>query len=187
MTIDEAIRHCVEVAEENDLAAGTYGILAENNHNAYEKLTAETKSSRCAECAADHRQLAEWLTELKELRKLTIINPIIAGYNEVYEKLRKGDIEASNDKDLLKTAIDTLENVMPKYRRLSEENQKQKKQIAEYKRLLKAAVEGFEYIKPYTSRCDGRCNNCPFDNEGWCRLDWKYADEAMKLIGGDTE
>lgn len=69
MTLDEAIKHCEEVAEENDLAAGTYGILAENNHNAYEKLTAETNSSRCAECAADHRQLAEWLTELKEYRE----------------------------------------------------------------------------------------------------------------------
>ena len=70
MTLEEAIRHCEEVAEENDLAAGTYEILAENNHNAYEKLTAETNSSRCAECASDHRQLAEWLTELKEARQL---------------------------------------------------------------------------------------------------------------------
>lgn len=60
-------------------------------------------------------------------------------------------------------------------------------ELCEAKRLLKAAVEGFEYIKPYTSRCDGHCNNCPFENEGWCRIDWKYANEAMKLIGGDTE
>lgn len=70
MTLDEAIKHCLEVAEENDLAAETYELLAENNHNAYEKLTAETNSSRCAECAADHRQLAEWLTELKEAKRL---------------------------------------------------------------------------------------------------------------------
>ena len=55
---------------------------------------------------------------------------------------------------------------------------------AEAKKLLKAAVEGFEYIKPYTSRCDGHCDNCPFENEGWCRIDWKYADAALKLIGG---
>ena len=69
LTLSEAIKHCLEVAEENDLAAETYEILAENNHNAYERLTAETNSSRCVECAADHRQLAEWLTELKELRE----------------------------------------------------------------------------------------------------------------------
>ena len=70
MTLDEAIKHCEEVAEENDLAAETYELLAENNHNLYERLTAETNSSRCAECAADHRQLAEWLTELKEAKRL---------------------------------------------------------------------------------------------------------------------
>lgn len=69
LDIDAAIKHCLEVAEANDLATGIYEILAENNHNAYEKLTAETNSSRCAECAADHRQLAEWLTELKERRE----------------------------------------------------------------------------------------------------------------------
>ena len=54
---------------------------------------------------------------------------------------------------------------------------------AEAKKLLRLAVDGFEYIKPYTSSCDGHCNNCPFENEGWCRIDWKYADEAIKLIG----
>ena len=70
LTLDEAIKHCLEVAEENDLVSGTYEILAENNHNTYERLTAETNSSRCAECAADHRQLAEWLTELKEAKRL---------------------------------------------------------------------------------------------------------------------
>ena len=70
MTLDVAIKHCLEVAEKNDLAAETYELLAENNHNAYERLTAETNSSRCAECAADHRQLAEWLTELKEAKRL---------------------------------------------------------------------------------------------------------------------
>lgn len=42
MTIDEAIRHCEEVAE---------------------------KMNDC-ECAADHRQLAEWLRELKEAKRL---------------------------------------------------------------------------------------------------------------------
>jgi hypothetical protein len=65
-------------------------------------------------------------------------------------------------------------------------------QIAHYsdelrraKELLEAAVEGFEYIKPYTSHCDGHCNNCPFENEGWCRIDWRYTDEALELIGED--
>ena len=80
LTLDEAIQHCLEVAEENDLAAGTYELLAENNHNAYERLTAETNSSRCAKCAANHRQLADWLTELKEAKTIIRVCNRVLGY-----------------------------------------------------------------------------------------------------------
>ena len=48
LTLDEAIKHCLEVAEK------------------YETQTEEW----CRECATDHRQLAEWLTELKEAKRL---------------------------------------------------------------------------------------------------------------------
>lgn len=57
MTLDEAIKHCLEVAEQNKTAAtwqGTIGKLKED----------------CLQCAADHRQLAEWLQELKEAKRL---------------------------------------------------------------------------------------------------------------------
>ena len=64
MTIEEAIKHCEEVAE-----------------------TCEFEASRCDEtdrfeqhemyglgkCAAEHRQLAEWLRELQEYRYMTSI------------------------------------------------------------------------------------------------------------------
>ena len=67
MTIDEAIAHCLEVAEQNEISAITYKNCKEIKVNMYEKLTAEKAENDCRECAADHRQLAEWLTELKEL------------------------------------------------------------------------------------------------------------------------
>jgi hypothetical protein len=44
MTIDEAIKHCKEVAN---------GITAQGE---------------CKECAEEHKQLAQWLGELKQLR-----------------------------------------------------------------------------------------------------------------------
>lgn len=56
MTIDEAIKHCEEVATEKE-------------DNARWKLT-PTFQDECIQCAADHRQLAEWLTELKEAKRL---------------------------------------------------------------------------------------------------------------------
>lgn len=70
MTIDEAIAHCLEVAEQNEISAITYKNCKEIKPNMYEKLTAEKAENDCCECAADHRQLAKWLKELKEAKRL---------------------------------------------------------------------------------------------------------------------
>lgn len=55
MTIDEAIAHALEVAEKNEC-----------------KMTSDDGYTDVSmkRCAADHRQLAEWLTELKEAKRL---------------------------------------------------------------------------------------------------------------------
>jgi hypothetical protein len=63
MTIDEAIKHCIEVAEENEAKAQKIGVQ-------FLGTTKDKEATECRECAADHRQLAEWLNELKEARKL---------------------------------------------------------------------------------------------------------------------
>lgn len=55
LTLDEAIKHCEEVAEKNDKIADTF------------EYSLKTKSD-CKECAYEHRQLAEWLRELKEYK-----------------------------------------------------------------------------------------------------------------------
>ena len=64
MTLDEAIQHCEEV-------------VAEKEDNARWELTT-TWQNECKQCAADHRQLAEWLTELKE-RRAADVQPIRRG------------------------------------------------------------------------------------------------------------
>ena len=122
MTIDEAIKHCLEVAEKNDGEAEVYGLLAQNHNSTYEKLTAAKFEKDCAECASDHRQLAEWLRELKEA-----------------------------------------------------------------KRLLKLAVEDFAKMDYHIYDCDGECVACPLSGERDHCLKWRYADEALKLIGEDGE
>lgn len=58
MTIEEAIKHCEEVAWELDKKAMCV-------EEAYQ--TAEQQN--CEQCAAEHRQLAAWLEELKERRE----------------------------------------------------------------------------------------------------------------------
>lgn len=65
MTIDEAIKHCEEVAEK-------YCEKVE------EGLTAD---DFCDSCASEHRQLAEWLRELKRDREvLTELDTAIEYY-----------------------------------------------------------------------------------------------------------
>jgi len=57
MTLDEAIKHCFEVAEKEEqfCVQDDRSCLFQKSH---------------AECAAEHRQLAEWLNELKEAKRL---------------------------------------------------------------------------------------------------------------------
>ena len=74
MTLDEAIKHCEEVAEENDYSAVLFRQKKEVSRF-LEKAEAENAENECRECAAEHRQLAEWLKELKERRKHTYIAP----------------------------------------------------------------------------------------------------------------
>ena len=59
MTLDEAIKHAEEVAELQEKMA------KELNESWVRKYDV----SRCKECAEEHRQLAEWLKELKKLKE----------------------------------------------------------------------------------------------------------------------
>ena len=110
MTIDEAIKHCEEVAEAND--KGLYDAIALGGAKFTQK-----EIDDCQQCAADHRQLAEWLTELKEA-----------------------------------------------------------------KRLLKLAVEDMSEENYCAKVCKRDKFACQVSDT--CDFKWRYADEALKLIGG---
>lgn len=128
MTLDEAINHCEEMAERYE--------RMEDSHD--DKLREE-----CLQCAADHRQLAEWLTELKEL------------------------ISLKTDYVFFK---------------------------AEAKKLSKVAVEDM-----YNSINDVHCKYCSKWHTGQCqgtshldcyvenKFKWRYADEALALIGEEGD
>ena len=113
MTIDEAIKICEEDAE---------------------KIGGNPQSDRHAERC---RQLAEWLTELKDLRE-------------------ENKVLISECDRLIKEKGELL---------------KKSEQIAKYKSLLKAAVEDLNEV--ISTR---------YDN-----FQWRYADEALALIGEDGE
>lgn len=58
MTLDEAIAHCKEEAERQRQKVPQY-----------EHLNLMYAAEGCKECAAEHEQLAEWLTELKQRKE----------------------------------------------------------------------------------------------------------------------
>lgn len=66
MTIDEAIRHCEEIAEQNETQAEKIG-------RQFIGSAMDKYATACRKCAAEHRQLAEWLTELKNRREVSEI------------------------------------------------------------------------------------------------------------------
>ena len=56
MDLDEAIKHCEEV-------------MMENLEKTKDRNASDPIAINCFECADEHRQLAEWLKELKSLKE----------------------------------------------------------------------------------------------------------------------
>lgn len=61
MTLDEAIKHAEEVADTCEYEASKYDMS-----DSYESYVACQEG----ECADEHRQLAEWLKQLKEIKRI---------------------------------------------------------------------------------------------------------------------
>ena len=60
LSIEQAIQHCEEKAKELRAEADMY----------YKSLIySNDTADSCLECAKEHEQLAEWLTELRKLKK----------------------------------------------------------------------------------------------------------------------
>ena len=63
MTLDEAIKHAEEVAEKFESLHERYENMDED------RLLFRVEENECKNCAEEHRQLANWLKELKQLRE----------------------------------------------------------------------------------------------------------------------
>lgn len=139
LDIDVAIKHCLEVAEDNETKALRIG-------QQYEGTLLDRDAKECRRCAADHKQLAEWLKELKQWRRVYGICP---SYEMCIPECKEG----------------------------------YNAQIAEYKRLLKLAIEDIDNAR-HGINC-GICGmqSCDVNNvKPECKYRWQYADEALKLI-----
>lgn len=68
MELDEAIKHAEEKAEDLEKLASIYESCTDFG-NPKSSITSGHK--KCLSCAEEHRQLAEWLKELKRYREGT--------------------------------------------------------------------------------------------------------------------
>ena len=95
LSLDEAITHAMEVAEKSEEAAKTFGDKDDCN-----------MKDDCLECASEHRQLAEWLRELKKWR--TVRNRLSQNRitTSMYGDVVYGDVVMWND---IKRVIEEVE------------------------------------------------------------------------------
>lgn len=108
MTIDEAIKHCEELAEKNEEECKnwTYG-ASQINDDENRKKQYQKHAEWWHERAKEHRQLAEWLRELKAYKKVRRIlsqNRIATDrYGEVvlWDDIKRvlGEVNADEDSD----------------------------------------------------------------------------------------
>lgn len=76
MTLDEAIKHSEEVADKKKREKQKWNKWLESDYD--HRAVAEKVS--CELCAEEHRQLAEWLKELKQLREQASWIPVSEGF-----------------------------------------------------------------------------------------------------------
>ena len=149
MTLDEAIKNWQRQAELDDNCA-------DKCVAAYGEDNDIVKSWR--ECAAYHRQLAEWLGELKELRSIVDACNILALDAFAVENLCK---ELKEAKRLLKAAVED-------FAKLDRENTKNKN-------CMMSEMDCADCPLSWDS-VDDRVEPCH---------SWRYTNEALKLIGGE--
>ncbi|MCR4889155.1 MAG: hypothetical protein K5979_08280 [Ruminococcus sp.] len=154
MTLDEAIAHCLEVAEQNETKALRIG-------RQYKGTLLNRDAKECRRCAAEHRQLAEWLKELKDLREENKVlmhecDRLIKEKGELLSKVSGGDVLRICQLE------EQLKDWKEEYANLNKISYGFYEELKEAKQLLKAAVEDYPDLTDM----------------------WRYADKALKLIGG---
>lgn len=154
MTIDEAIKHYEAMAEVSKCAGEMLSNDAFLRIDSGDREECREEAIASLEMSREYMQLAEWLTELKEL---------------------KNSIGAVKLKDM-KDAVRLLQE-------LNTENDQLTSQLADAKRLLKAAVDDMNGnnicfdINACNVCTDNKCISCD-------TFKWRYTDEVLKLLGG---
>lgn len=182
MTLDEAIKYCEdEAVRQEDIA------------NSAKRLGVSRESiEHCKQCVVMHRQLAEWLRELKKLREENKVltsecDRLIKEKGELLSKVGGGEICQLEEQ---------IRDWKEEYAYINKLSYGYYKEPKEAKRLLKSAIEDLNataaevYNGGVICKCckwESQIGKCSCPDDGGCDTDyqWRYADEALKLIGDE--
>lgn len=70
LTLDEAIKHAEEKVEENKIKAEEFNNEGLTTSSENYRLCCFEDYVKCTLCAEEHEQLAEWLKQLQEVKKI---------------------------------------------------------------------------------------------------------------------
>ena len=151
MTIDEAISHCLKVAAQQEISTDDRKMYLEMLGEYYKGF-----EEGCQQCAAEHRQLAEWLTDYKNLREenKVLTQKCDRLIQEKGELLKKSE-QIGEYKRLLKGAVEDF----AVYGALKDLSAEQRVQNPDWQKFIRV----FDVL----------------DHQ------WRYATEALNLLGGE--
>lgn len=104
MTIDEVIAHALEVAEEQSRLYSLCPCPCDGTKNCMSLKNG--KDMGCTKCAAEHRQLAEWLMELKEAKGIIRVCNRVLGY------LLEHEIKSTSTRHEVETLLKNIEEYL---------------------------------------------------------------------------
>lgn len=172
MTLEEAIKHCEEVAKRQEYLSKNYREFVEEKWNI-------EKRAECAECAADHRQLEEWLKELIAYRKLRICGNC---RHYVCGTTHFGECHVTSDTkpcvvSINQTACDTFfdyKDIQPIC----------SGHWIEHNDCIECSVCGFEVKDPYCEKRDMTCTETSYDHCPKCGSDMHELELNLELKVG---
>lgn len=178
MTIDEAIEERLKVIKVQE--------------KLYEESYSDESKEIIKNATDNDRQLAEWLTELKDLREENKVltsecDRLIKEKGELLSKVSGGDVLRICQLE------EQLKGWKEEYANLNKISYGFYKELKEAKRLLKAAIKDLNatatevYNGGVICKCckwESQIGKCSCPDDGGCDTDyqWRYADEALKLI-----
>jgi len=187
MTLDEAIKHAEEVAEEKEAQAWEAKLQEE-----YEKIKS------CKKCAKEHRQLAEWLKDYKRLLEQEPCDDAISR-QAVLEYIEGSEAELghSSENELVCQYIKELQSVRPQQTRWIPVSERLPKAFEYVNCTCHSLIDDREdwvvetcYIPQPQNSPYSDWGNIPMLNHGECEVvAWMYREipEPYKVESEDQE